>query len=48
MVTIPCTPENKDCAPEDCKCFRLAGNSGAASVTGAVVTAGAALVALLV
>lgn len=48
MVTIPCTPENKDCAPEDCECFRLAGNSGAASVTGAVVTAGAALVALLV
>jgi hypothetical protein len=48
MVTIPCTPENKDCAPEDCKCFNLAGNSGAASVTGAVVTAGAALVALLV
>lgn len=48
MVTIPCTPENKDCAPEDCKCFGLAGNSGAASVTGAVVTAGAALVALLV
>jgi len=52
MVTIPCTAENKDCEPEDCKCFGLAGNSGvsdgAASATGAVVTAGAALVALLV